>query len=392
MKRLDSTWTRRSFLAGTAAGALGVVAGGSRARAAPATTGPATTPGGWATRPSVAEKLLVVTLDGFRWQELFRGADEKLKTKEAGGVQFPNLIPNPAKSFAQARHSVMPFFWDVVARDGTVYGDRTAGHVSAVTNPFRFSYPGYSEMLCGYVDVGIDSNAGKPNPNITVLEWLNGRPGFEGKVAAYGGWSVLKAILNADRSKLPVTCGWDPIAPLGPLPLSDREKTLNDLLARSTRMWADESPDSIVCEAAIECLTRRKPRVLYVMLGETDEWAHARRYDLYIDSARRSDAFIERLWTTAQSMPEYAGRTALLVTTDHGRGETAADWTSHGAKVKGAEAWWAAAMGPGVSSAGVLTDGAAGQDQIAATIAALVNEDYNAAQPKAAKPLRLKKV
>ena len=58
------------------------------------------------------------------------------------------------------------------------------------------------------------------------------------------------------------------------------------------------------------------------MLGETDEWAHGRRYDLYLDSAWRNDRFIRSLWETAQSMSEYTGDTALILATDHGRGNT----------------------------------------------------------------------
>ena len=340
---------------------------------------------------AVAENVILVTYDGFRWQDLFNGFDPALNTKSAGGVAAPAALekaylrPTPQAS----RAAVMPFLWDVVAKAGQVFGDRSVEHVGAVTNPYRFSYPGYSEMLCGFVDVGIDSNDAKPNPNVTVLEWLHGRPGFAGKVAAYGAWGCLSAILNEGRSKLPVTSGWDPIEPVGGVPLTDRQRLLNDLLANTTHYWPDECPDALVAEAALAHLTAHKPRVLYVSLGETDEWAHGRRYDLYLESARRSDAFLRRLWETAQSMPQYAGKTALLLTTDHGRGGTAADWTSHGAKVKGAEGWWAAAMGPGVPPLGVRKDGAVGQDQIAATVAALVGEDYAAAQPKAAKPLAL---
>ena len=83
---------------------------------------------------------------------------------------------------------------------------------------------------------------------------------------------------------------------------------------------------------ALEYLKKQHPRVLYVMLGETDEWAHGRRYDLYLDAAQRNDRFIKHLWETAQSMPDYANRTALVMATDHGRGE-GREWTSHGEKV-----------------------------------------------------------
>jgi hypothetical protein len=379
--------SRRDLLASAAAVAASTAYGLRLAKGEPASPRAAAV----APRPDVAENVILITYDGFRWQDLFNGFDPTLNTKPAGGVASPAALakryqrPTPQES----RAAVMPFFWDVLAKQGQVFGDRSVDHVCAVTNPYRFSYPGYSEMLCGYVDAGIDSNDAKPNPNVTVLEWLSGRPGFAGKVAAYGAWGVLSAIVNKGRSKLPVTSGWEPIEPVAGIPLTDRQRLLNDLIASTTHYWADECPDALIAEAAIEHLKVHKPRVLYVSLGETDEWAHGRRYDLYLESANRSDAFLRRLWETAQAMPQYAGKTTLILTTDHGRGGTPTDWTSHGAKVPGAEGWWAAAMGPGIPPIGVRKDGAAGQDQIAATVAAAAGEDYLAAQPRAAKLLPL---
>ena len=46
-------------------------------------------------------------------------------------------------------------------------------------------------------------------------------------------------------------------------------------------------------------------------------------------------------------------------------------------------------MGPGVAPLGARPVMKVTQSQIAATIAMLLGEDYNAAQPKAAKPLML---
>ena len=48
-----------------------------------------------------------------------------------------------------------------------------------------------------------------------------------------------------------------------------------------------------------------------------------------------------------------------------------------------------AAMGPGVAPLGVRSGMKVTQSQIAATIAMLLGEDYNGAQPKAAQPLKL---
>jgi phosphopentomutase len=127
--------------------------------------------------------------------------------------------------------------------------------------------------------------------------------------------------------------------------------------------------------------------VFYIMLGETDEWAHLRRYDCYLDSARRGDDFIRRLWETLQSMPEYAGKSSLVLTTDHGRGDTKQNWTDHGKDVEGAEQMWIGVLGPDTPAMGARENVAVTQGQVAATAAALVGEDYHAAEPRSAPPL-----
>jgi hypothetical protein len=90
-------------------------------------------------------------------------------------------------------------------------------------------------------------------------------------------------------------------------------------------------------------------------------------------------------------MPEYANRTALIVTTDHGRGSTPADWPNHGRGVPAAEQIWIGVMGPSVPALGTRENTSATQAQVAATIAALLGEDYVREQPKAAPPLNFQK-
>ena len=240
-------------------------------------------------------------------------------------------------------------------------------------------------MFAGRADPKIDSNNKIPNPNVTVLEWLNRRPGFEGRVAAFGSWDVLPSILNVERSGITVGTGWKPV----PAPATDREHAINELAADLPRLWGYGPPDAPIVYAALEQLRTRRPRVLYVMLGEGDEWAHEGRYDLYLDATQRADRFIERIWNAAQSMPEYRDRTTLLVTTDHGRGATTKDWTNHGKDVPAAERTWIALLGPGVPPLGVRRELKVTTSQIAATIALLVGEDFRAATPAAAPPLQL---
>jgi arylsulfatase A-like enzyme len=124
------------------------------------------------------------------------------------------------------------------------------------------------------------------------------------------------------------------------------------------------------------------------MLGEGDEWAHSGRYDLYLDATFRADRFIQRIWQTLQTLPEYKDRTTLLITTDHGRGATTADWNDHGRKVPAAENTWFAAIGPGVQPLGVRKDVTVTTSQLAATIATVVGEQFAVpgATPAAALP------
>jgi type I phosphodiesterase/nucleotide pyrophosphatase len=335
--------------------------------------------------PATAANVFLVTLDGMRWQEVFGGMQSSLLTKEGGGVSSAAPLE---KRFGGAtpeerRRKLMPFLWSVVAEQGQIIGDPSRNSLARVTNGLWFSYPGYNEMLAGFPDARINSNDRILNPNVTVLEWLNTRPGLRGRVAAFGSWELLPWIVNEQRSGIHANGDGPPIRK----PVTARDRVLNELAADLPPYWGATRFDAPTGIGALEYLRAQRPRVLYVMLGETDEWAHGRRYDLYLDAARRNDRFVERLWTLAQSMPQYAGRTALVIATDHGRGDSATDWTNHGEKVPAAERIWMAAMGPGVAALGIRSDVTATQSQIAATVAKLVGQDYVAAQPKAAAAL-----
>src|SRR5262245_14774956 len=137
-----------------------------------------------------AANVLVVTMDGMRWQELFGGMVADLLTKEAGGVAeaAPSQGRFGAPTPVERREKLMPFLWGVVAKQGPSFCDATEGSVARVTNGLRFSYPGYNELLSGAADPRIDSNDKVFNPNVTVLEWLNAQPAFKGKVAAFASW------------------------------------------------------------------------------------------------------------------------------------------------------------------------------------------------------------
>jgi hypothetical protein len=332
------------------------------------------------------ENVIVVTLDGFRFQEFFGGADETLLNKQFGGVKdIEGLKERYWRKSAEERRAVLlPFFWGTIAKDGQIFGDRSRKATTRITNGLKFSYPGYSEMFCGFADPAINSNAKKPNPNLSVLEFLHNKPGYKDRVAAFCTWDVFPSIFRSERNGLKVHHSWEPIKDE---PLSDRQRAINDMLAKLPRYWPDNTFDLVSMEFAREHIRRHGPKVLYIGLGETDEWGHGRRYDLYLGAANNSDKFLAELWQTLQKMPQYKDKTTLIVTTDHGRGDTRVDWIDHGKSVPLAEFIWIAVLGPDTPALGVRENIETTQSQVAATIAHMLGEDFVAASPKAAAPL-----
>jgi hypothetical protein len=342
--------------------------------------------GNVADAPRQTENVIVVTLDGFRWQELFGGADESLIHEKHGGVRDLERIRRDylRKTASERREALMPFFWGTIAKQGQVFGDATKKAPTRSTNGLKFSYPGYNELFCGFADERIDSNAKKNNPNLSVLEFLNEKPAFKSRVAAVCTWNVFPFIFRSSVNGLKVHGGW---VKIDDEPLTPRQRHANELMADLPQYWPDNVFDAITLVAAKEHLLRHRPRVMYIALGETDEWGHGRRYDLYLDAAHTSDRFLADLWQTMQKMPEYKDKTTLIVTTDHGRGLTRVDWTDHGKDVPGAEFMWIAVLGPDTPGLGIRENVETTQGQVAATIAALLGEDFNAVSPKSAAPL-----
>jgi hypothetical protein len=331
--------------------------------------------------------VVLIVSDGLRWQEIFTGADPTLLNDKDGGIwDDVNRLRRDywRDDVAERRRVLFPFLWNVVAKQGQIFGNQAKGSVAHVTNGLAFSYPGYNEMLTGHPDPRIDSNEFGINPNLTVFEWLNRIPEFQGKVAVYATWSVFADIFNEKRSGLVMQTGWDP-------PEKDHtpsQDLLNRLYRTTTRLDDDDVYDSFLQIPLLEYVQKSDVRVLFVGYGETDNWAHSGRYDLVLESAHQFDRFTEELWNTMQSMPQYRGQTTFIITTDHGRGSGLVDWKEHGVDQKGSENIWIGVLGPDTPALGERANIApVTQAQIAATVSAFLGKDYAKDVPAAARRL-----
>ncbi len=327
------------------------------------------------------ENVIVITMDGMRWQEVFGGIDSALMKNNEYAKDSAGLRKKYWHADAmERREKLFPFFWNTIATQGQLHGNRWAGNKMDVANRYRFSYPGYNEIFTGYPDTAVNSNDKVWNRNVNVLEWLNSQPKYKGKVAAFATWDVFPYILNRQRSGLYVNADFDSFAFDAP-----EFRLLNDMQTLTTRPIGVR-PDVITYLAAREYLKKFRPNVLYIAFDETDDFAHGGQYDQYLMSAHAQDAMIADLWKTVQALPQYKNKTTLLITADHGRGDLVkAQWRDHGEKIPEASSIWMAVLGPDTKAGGEIAEkGQLYQQQIAATISALLGVVYKPAHPVAA--------
>lgn len=342
------------------------------------------------TKIHAADNLLIVSIDGLRWQEVFRGYQDDVLNLVDFEKQKPGLLEQfDATNSKQKRAKLMPFLWGEIANKGVLIGNRDIASKMRISNDYWFSYPGYNEILTGKADANINSNKAQPNPNVTILEWLNKQPHYQGQVAAFGSWDVFPAIINRQRSKVMINAGFE--AANWPK-LSSKARWLNTLQTQVPSPWHNVRLDAFTYGFAVEYIHAHQPKVMYVAFGETDDFAHQGNYPEYLRGAHRTDQFIASLWQLLQTIPAYQNNTNMLITVDHGRGNNADTWQHHASPqaikgylnglsefpngIPGADQVWLAAMGPDVKSMGMVEGGDTYQlNQIAATSLTLLGFD-----------------
>jgi len=329
------------------------------------------------------ENLVIVTLDGMRWQEVFSGADSVLLknksfTKDSSGSHKAYWTNN----ISERRKKLFPFMWNTIATQGQLYGNRWQGNKANNANRYWFSYPGYNEIFTGFPDTMVNSNDKNWNKNINVLEFINQQAPFKGKIAAFSSWDVFPYILNSRRSGIYVNADVDS------LKFSGTGLQLVNEMQFLTARPVGVRPDIFTYFAAKEYMKAYQPKVLYIAFDETDDYAHGGEYDQYLKSGFASDAMIADLWKYIQSTPAYQNKTTLIITCDHGRGDfIKEEWKHHGSKIKDAGEIWIAAIGPDTKAQGeIKTNSLLYQEQLAATFAKLLGLTFTADHP-IAKPI-----
>ena len=299
--------------------------------------------------------VFIITLDGFRWQELFFGADSAL-------IHDP--VHTADTTFAKAmfwdsdvsrrREKLMPFVWNIVARNGQLIGNRQKGSRVNTKNFYSVSYPGYNEIFTGGTDPLVADNVKKKNRNINLLEYLNRLPQYSGRIAAFTSWNLFPYILNEERSKVYVNSGYEPDEKGE---LTKTQQALNKIMLHPDHKEEPERNDLLTFLAAREYILKHQPKVMYIGLGGTDTYGHNKKYGQYLKEANSADRILADLWNLVQTTPFYKDRTTFIITTDHGRGNNPSTWHKHGVFVTGSSQTWIAMLGKSVKSLGEVSGG-----------------------------------
>lgn len=275
--------------------------------------------------------VVLVVLDGVRWQDLFGGADVELA--RACGFA-PGVWTNP-RALTPNLHRLMQLHGLAIGAPGL------RGGISA-SGPSFISLPGYREIFSGHADASCDTNDCPRPTTPTVADEVEASGGPE-DVAVVTSWPAIARaassveppfLVSAGRKLLENASGLEPDAEAAQL--LERSASSSPLPGE-----ADYRPDAITARLALRVLTDLRPRFLFVGLGDADEHAHRGNYRRYLEALHAADAFVGELSEALQAMGARGQHTTILVTTDHGR---AYDFSDHGAQFpESARAWLVAA-------------------------------------------------
>jgi hypothetical protein len=282
--------------------------------------------------------VVLVVLDGARWQDVFVGADAQL----AAEARVPE---------ASARE-LMPHLHALIAERGAALGAPGHGPPISASGPNFVSLPGYTEIFGGRRVTGCADNDCGPPRDATVMDELAARGAAPGDAAVIASWERIERAATVDPSRIVVSAGRSHLSHVEVLGADDVGRDLLDRGAHAEAFpgYGDFRPDRLTAAIALHYLETRQPRLMFLGLGEPDEYAHRGDYAGYLGSLRASDAILGDLFTVLDRMGARGRHTTVLVTADHGR---ARDYRFHGREFPESARVWLVAAGGAIQARGL---------------------------------------
>ena len=273
--------------------------------------------------------VVVVTIDGVRRQEIFNGVDRALA----------------AEGDRRDGRALLPNLYRLIDR-GVALGAPGRGAPMLASGPNFVSLPGYREILTGRRAADCTDNDCGPMEEPTLLEefrWARELPPSE--VAAISSWETIERATSFDPRAITISAGRHGGVTRDGLRVSPAAAARLDEVAQS-RAWpghSDYRPDALSASLALTYLETKRPRFLYVSLGDTDEYAHRGDYAGYLRALSAFDNFLGQLMARVDASDTSSADTLFVVTSDHGRSPNFSD---HGSDPTASPVWLVAAGGP----------------------------------------------
>lgn len=111
-------------------------------------------------------------------------------------------------------------------------------------------------------------------------------------------------------------------------------------------------PDSLRYINLLDILDTYEPSLTMVNLHEVDIRGHKTTYEEYVVGIVNADSLMFDLWNWIQSSDYYRDRTALIITTDHGRhsDDVETGYMDHGCNCQGCQRAFILGLGAGIES------------------------------------------
>jgi hypothetical protein len=262
-------------------------------------------------RPSTLDHVVVIAIDGVRWEEIFFGRE--------GTRRLPTPAVEPTAN-ERASGDFLSEIRAIADTSGVLLGSDTSRVF--VSNQSAVSLPGYAELFAGHTP-SCNSNDCPATQTPTLLdEWQKADP--SALIAIVSSWAPLVRVAALSRSNLIISAGRDQESHLDDLRGSPRIRQMLDAgrAAAPAPGSGTYRPDRHTAAIALEVLDVLRPKFLFIGLGDTDEYAHQDRYWDYIAALREADRTVGQVHRWLNRSRTLGKRTLLVVTTDHGRAVT----------------------------------------------------------------------
>lgn len=272
---------------------------------------------------SPIQRVLYVTLDGTRWQDVYLDHSHfaKLWTKYASQLHF--------------------------------YGQPEGRAMMGVAS-IPVSLPSYHSQMAGHVQPCDGNECGRIRVQ-TVLENLVQKLNLKKKdVAVFASWDGIGEAIESNKGTIYSSVGNVPVYDPDTLKADPIMHALNKKQKQDKPKGPyvhNERYDKYTFAYAMHYFEKHKPRFMWISLNDADVAAHRGDLKGYHQVLASYDAMLDSLFVTLKKL-KLDKTTLVIVTTDHGRGN-GENWRHHGPKYPESKRTWAFVMNGELKSAGV---------------------------------------